>query len=87
VTAASIVLYIQKLCTNYISRPTQFKSVLEVSITPSFKCKDIGMECGFEASAWTKGSLMNKISKHAAEAHNMKEIPPDVLEKIKKAIK
>lgn len=45
------------------------------------------MECGFEAKAFTKGSLMKKISKHAEEAHGMKEIPPDVLEKVKKAIK
>ncbi len=55
--------------------------------TPDFKCKDIGMECGFEASAWTEGGLMKKISVHAAEVHNIKEISPDLMDKIKKAIK
>jgi predicted small metal-binding protein len=54
---------------------------------PSFKCKDIGMECPFETKALTKGGLMKKISKHAAEAHQMKEVPADVMEKIQKAIK
>jgi predicted small metal-binding protein len=54
---------------------------------PSFKCKDIGMDCPFEASALTHGSLMKKIAKHASEAHNMKEIAPDTMEKIKAAIK
>lgn len=54
---------------------------------PSFKCKDLGMDCPFETSALTKGSLIKKISKHAADVHNMKEISPDMMEKIKAAIK
>jgi predicted small metal-binding protein len=54
---------------------------------PSFKCKDIGMSCGFEASAKTEDELMKKIAEHASKAHNMKTIPPDVMDKVKKAIK
>jgi predicted small metal-binding protein len=54
---------------------------------PSFKCKDIGMSCPFEASALTESGLMKKISKHAAEAHNMKEVDPETMKKIKAAIK
>ena len=54
---------------------------------PEFKCKDLGMDCPFEAKAWTRGSLMKKISQHAADAHNMKDISPDMLTKIKAAIK
>jgi predicted small metal-binding protein len=54
---------------------------------PSFKCRDTGMACPFETSAATEAELMTKIAKHASEAHGMKTIPPDVLEKVKKAIK
>lgn len=54
---------------------------------PEFKCKDLGMDCPFEAEAWTQGSLMKKISQHAADVHNMKDISPDTLTKIKAAIK
>lgn len=54
---------------------------------PTFKCKDLGMDCPFEASALTKGSLLKKITKHAADVHNMKEIPPDMMEKFKAAMK
>lgn len=54
---------------------------------PEFKCKDLGMDCPFEAKAWTQGSLMKKISQHAADVHNMKDISPDTLTKIKAAIK
>jgi len=54
---------------------------------PSFRCKDIGMDCAFEATARTEEELMKKILEHAAKAHNMKMVPPDVLAKIKNAIK
>ena len=54
---------------------------------PSFKCQDIGMNCGFEATAKTEDELMKKIAAHADRAHNMKKVPPDVMSKIKKAIK
>lgn len=54
---------------------------------PSFKCKDIGMDCPFEAKALTKGGLVKKVSMHAAEVHQMKEIPADLMQKIQKAIK
>jgi predicted small metal-binding protein len=54
---------------------------------PSFKCKDIGMACGFEATASNETELMKKIADHASKAHNMKTVPPDVMQKIKSAIK
>jgi predicted small metal-binding protein len=54
---------------------------------PSFKCKDIGMDCKFEAKAPTHDELMKKIATHAASAHNMKTVPPETMTKIKKAIK
>ncbi len=54
---------------------------------PSFKCRDIGMNCNFEVTAKTEDELMKKIAEHAGKAHNMKPIPPDVMAKVKKAIK
>jgi len=53
----------------------------------SFKCKDTGMACKFETTAKTEAELMTKIAEHADKAHNMKQIPPDVMQKVKKAIK
>jgi predicted small metal-binding protein len=58
-----------------------------VKFLPSFKCVDIGLSCPFEATAKTEDELMKKIAAHAAEAHNMKTVPPDMMSKIKKAIK
>lgn len=53
----------------------------------SFKCADIGLECGFETKASTKEELMPLIVNHAKTAHNMTEVPSEVMEKIGKAIK
>ena len=62
------------------------KVMLETGLL-SFKCRDIGMKCDFEATAKTEDELMKKIAEHAHKAHNMKTIPPDVMEKVNKAIK
>lgn len=56
-------------------------------VLPSFRCKDIGLDCPFEAKALTKGSLMKKIKLHATESHSMQEIQSDQLDKIMKAIR
>jgi Predicted small metal-binding protein len=37
----------------------------------SFACKDIGMDCGFTATASSEEELMAKIAEHARTAHNM----------------
>ena len=54
---------------------------------PSFKCKDVGMECPFEVKTKTEDELMKMIAAHAASAHQMKDVPPDMMKKIKAAIK
>lgn len=54
---------------------------------PSFRCRDIGMECSFEATAKTEEELMKKIAEHAKRTHNMEPIPPGVMSKVKKAVK
>ena len=54
---------------------------------PSFKCRDAGIHCRWEARAETEDELMKKIAKHAAKEHNMKAIPADMMAKVKKAIK
>jgi predicted small metal-binding protein len=54
---------------------------------PSFACKDIGMDCKFQTTAPTEAELMKKIAEHAKSAHNITTIPPDLMGKIKAAIK
>lgn len=59
----------------------------EVENMPSFKCKDIGMECPFEVRTKSEDEIMKIISTHAAGQHNLKEVSPDMMKKIKTAIK
>jgi len=54
---------------------------------PSLKCKDAGMKCKFEVKTENQDELMQIIALHAEKSHNMKTIPPEAMEKIKKAIK
>jgi predicted small metal-binding protein len=54
---------------------------------PSIKCKDAGFNCGFEVKDEDRDELMQILSLHAEKTHNLKPIPPDVIEKVQKAIK
>ncbi len=52
----------------------------------SFACRDIGMSCDFTARAGSEEELMKKIANHAKKAHNMRQIDPATMEKVKDAI-
>ena len=53
-----------------------------------FKCKDIGMKCGFEVKgASSRDEVLQLASVHAKVTHNMQTIPPDVAQKVSSAIK
>mgnify|MGYP001772490484 FL=1 len=53
-----------------------------------FSCSSIGMNCGFEVkNASSEEELLEILKIHAKEAHNMSDIPGEVLNKIKQNIK
>jgi predicted small metal-binding protein len=54
---------------------------------PTFVCRDIGMDCDFKASASTEAELLGKIAEHAKSAHNIDKISPELMDKVKKAVK
>jgi predicted small metal-binding protein len=54
---------------------------------PSFKCADIGMQCPYEVKTKTQEELMKAIAAHAGYEHKMTDVPPDMMVKIKAAIK
>ena len=53
----------------------------------SFACKDIGMSCGFVVKENDENKLMQKIAKHAKEAHGMDKVDDATMAKIRAAIK
>jgi predicted small metal-binding protein len=53
----------------------------------SFSCKNLGMDCSFEATGTTENELLKKFAEHAAPAHNMSVLPADIIYKFQKSIK
>jgi predicted small metal-binding protein len=54
---------------------------------PSIMCKDIGIDCPFEAHGTTNHELMRKFIDHAEPAHKMHVLSADVIFKVQNAIK
>jgi predicted small metal-binding protein len=53
----------------------------------SFTCRDIGIDCPFEAHAITDQELMRKFIDHAESDHKMQVLSADVILRIQNAIK
>jgi predicted small metal-binding protein len=49
-------------------------------------CGDVVPGCKFTASAPTEEALIQQVVAHAAEAHGVKEVTPDLAAKVKAAI-
>ena len=56
-------------------------------MTKSFGCQDVGVDCNWTTTADTEAEMMEKIKEHAQNHHGFSEIPSDLAEKIKNAIK
>jgi len=50
------------------------------------RCRDVGIDCDFEVRATTEEEILKKAAEHAQAVHNMKEIPEEVVEKVRAAI-
>jgi predicted small metal-binding protein len=53
----------------------------------TFKCRDAGVNCDWQALAETPDLLMAKIEEHGRKAHKMAVIPNELKEKIQSAIR
>ena len=51
------------------------------------KCRDVGMDCDFVARGETNEEVMKQAAEHARTAHGMKEIPPELPEKVRGAVR
>jgi predicted small metal-binding protein len=53
----------------------------------SLICKDLGMDCSFEATGTTEREVMRQFIDHAESAHKMSVLSPDIIFRVQKAIK
>jgi predicted small metal-binding protein len=51
-----------------------------------FLCRDLGMDCSFEATGATNTEVMRNFIDHARSAHHMDVLTADVLYRVHKAI-
>jgi predicted small metal-binding protein len=56
-------------------------------MTKSFGCSDVGVNCNWTTTADSEEDIMKKIKEHANNVHGFKEIPQDLEDKVKSAIK
>jgi len=52
----------------------------------TMSCRDVGMDCDFVARGETEMEIMAQCAEHARAAHNMADIPTEVVEKVRAAI-
>jgi predicted small metal-binding protein len=50
-------------------------------------CRDLGMECSFQATGTTDTEVMREFINHAASAHKMEVLSADVIFKVQNVIK
>jgi predicted small metal-binding protein len=56
-------------------------------MTKVLKCGDVTPGCTFEIRGNSEDEVLTKAAEHAKSAHNMQNIPPDVLSKARGAIR
>jgi predicted small metal-binding protein len=56
-------------------------------MTQQISCSEIVDGCGFTAEAATESELVEKVKTHAAKAHGVKEVTPELAAKVKAAIR
>ena len=56
-------------------------------MTKVLKCGDVVPGCEAEIKADSEHEVLRQAAEHARTAHNMDSIPPDVLSKVKSAIR
>ena len=50
------------------------------------KCRDVGMDCDFEARGANEQEILQKAAEHAKSAHNIEQISPELASKVRSVI-
>ena len=56
-------------------------------MTKQLACGDVVPGCTHVAKANSEAELMQEVAKHAAKAHGLTEITPELLAKVKSAVR
>ena len=50
-------------------------------------CREVGVDCDFEARGESEQEILEKCAEHAKSAHGMDEISPELAAKVRAAIR
>lgn len=50
------------------------------------RCRDVGVDCDYQARGRTSGDVLKKASEHAKKDHNIKRVTKDYLDSWRKKI-
>ena len=50
-------------------------------------CRDVGVDCDFVARGETVDDVLRQCGEHARSAHGIEDIPPELVDKVKAAIR
>jgi predicted small metal-binding protein len=56
-------------------------------MTKILNCRDVGVDCDFVAQGETPEEVLEKARQHARKDHGFPDIPPELVEKAKAAIR
>jgi predicted small metal-binding protein len=56
-------------------------------MTKVIRCRDVGFNCDGVIKAKTEQEALNLAAEHARTVHNVKEVTPDIVKKIKSVMK
>lgn len=50
-------------------------------------CREVGVDCDFEARGETEQEVLDKCAEHGRTAHGIAVLPPELAEKVRAAIR
>jgi predicted small metal-binding protein len=53
----------------------------------TISCRDVGVDCDFQATGETVDDVMQQCAAHAKSAHGLDEIPPELAAVVQSAIR
>jgi predicted small metal-binding protein len=56
-------------------------------MSKTMSCRDVGPDCDFVARGETDDEIMGQVAEHARSAHGIDEVPPELAEKARAAIR
>ena len=56
-------------------------------MTKVLNCRDVGVDCDFVARGATEEEVMEKARAHAAKDHGFEDIPPELADRARAAIR